>query len=324
MSMAPGSKLAELVKIQHTGNRVVLPLVEEYLLSQWGRGDRDPTVVHVSEMAKKDWCERATYFRIKTAAWPEEKFSFNMSSIFDEGHQIHDKWQQWLAGTGKLWGDWECTACGEWIKDSTRDALSSRPKCVLGMNAHLWEYREVSLGHGLIHGHEDGAVEDRLVEFKSVGLGTLRKESPALLAKFYVTTTEGKKLYDLDALWKGLKQPLASHVRQTNLYLWLASQMGLPFDKASIVYEYKPNQQSREFTIPLSLDIVEPLVARVALIDSALRDQSAPPPCPYGGCRQCQAHDDPDPTIRTASGRTLTHRHAGLRNHPAARTVLGV
>lgn len=335
-SRKPTGKLAELAKIQRGGNKLILPLVQEHLLARWGPDpDRDATKVHVSEMAKKDWCERATWHRIRTGVWPEERFSFTLSSIFDEGHQIHDKWQTWLADTGKLWGDWRCEACGRQIGYVTRgQADSLAPKCIL-LTGHLWRYQEVSLQYGLISGHEDAAVDDRLVEFKSVGIGTLRRDNPALLAKYYVQTVDGKKIYDLDALWAGLKQPLMSHVRQANLYMWLAQRMAewlsgsgfveaplryASFRKCSIVYEYKPNQQSREYVIPLSMDIVQPLLDRVEALH-----QPVPPPCPYGGCTQCQAYDDHHPAPPRAS-RRLVHRPSGLSDRgdgPAAGPVLG-
>jgi hypothetical protein len=303
----PTGKLAQLAKIQRGGNRVVLPLVEEHLLSKWGdKTGRDPLKVHVSEMAKKDWCERATWFRMQSGEWPEEKFSFTMQSIFDEGHQIHDKYQTWLTETGKLWGDWECMICLERRRACLVPLAAGCPSCRRG---HFWKYAEVSFTHGHISGHEDAAVLNRLVEFKSVGVGTLRRDSPGLLAKFYVQTVDGKKLYDLDGLWKALTQPLMSHVKQANLYLWLAAMMadqGTPgyevFDSASIVYEYKPNQQAREFVIPLSMDIVEPLIERAYTLT-----KHTPPPCPYGGCKQCHDHDQEEPARRR-----LVHRSSGV------------
>ena len=307
--LKPTGKLAQLAKIQRAGNRVVLPLVEEHLLSKWGdKTGRDARKVHVSELAKKDWCERATWFRLQDGEWPEEKFSFTMQSIFDEGHQIHDKWQTWLAETGELWGDWKCLVCDE-VQRACFVPLAM--PCV-SRRGHMWRYAEVSFAHGLFSGHEDAGLLNtgRLVEFKSVGVGTLRRDSPGLLAKYYVQTVEGKKLYDLDGLWKALKQPLLSHVKQANLYLWLAAKMadqGIPgyerFDSASIVYEYKPNQQSREYVIPLSMDIVDPIIDRVDELTKPY-----PPRCPFGGCKQCQGHDDDHPEI---SRRRLVHRPSG-------------
>jgi hypothetical protein len=310
--MKPTGRLADLARIQQQGgDKVVLPLVEEYLLGQWGdKGDRKSEVLHVSEIAKKDWCERGSYLRITGGTWPAEKFSFTLQSIFDEGHQIHDKWQSWLAATGQLWGDWRCDACNVWVRCAVRAEVDQHAvPCLRG--EHLWRYKEVSLAHGLIQGREDGAIGDRLVEFKSVGLGALRHESKALLAKCYKELADGGMVYDLDAVWKGLRQPLASHVRQANMYLWLAQQMGQSgdpnyayyrrFEKASIVYEFKPNQQSREFVIPLSMDIVQPLLDRVNVVQWALK-AGAPPPCRYGGCPQCQP--------ASVEGRGKTQREA--------------
>ncbi len=315
----PSSKLAELVKIQQqAGDKMILPLVEAHLLARWGPDpDRATGMLHVSEMAKKDWCERASYLRITSDTWPAEPYSFILQSIFDEGHQIHDKWQSWLAETGRLWGDWKCAALRALVQRSTREEASAQAFCCVCRNGeHLWEYAEVSLAHGLIQGHEDAALGDRLVEFKSVGIGTLRRESPGILAKYYTETVDGKKLYDLDGLWAGLKQPLMSHVRQANLYLWLARQMAdadceaadvyRSFTKASIVYEFKPNQQAREYVIPLSMDIVTPLLERARVVQWAL-DAGTPPPCRLGGCSACKAFETDLPE-QSHRSRKLVHR----------------
>lgn len=282
------------LQAQKTTGKLIIPLVTEYLAGVWERGERDrnPNVVHPSEMAKKDWCERATCLRIMGYRAGPEPFSFVMQSIFDEGHQIHDKWQSWLRGTGQLWGTWKCQIC-----DSTvLCAASALPQLHDDSHSHapMWKYEEVALRHGLVSGHEDGAIEnDRLVEFKSVGVGTLRNDSPSLLAQHYKQTTDGQKLYDLDAVWKNLKKPLKSHLRQTNIYMWLAREMGLEFPNgASIVYEYKPNQQSREFVVSLDEELIAPLLDRVRKIENGL-ERNVPPACPYGGCKSCGSYSEP-------------------------------
>ena len=288
----------EYAKLQSekSGRKLIIPVVKEYLLSQWGNSDRDIVHVHPSEMAKKDWCERATFWRIHLQKKiTDDKFNFTLQTIFDEGHQIHDKWQTWLANAGKLWGDWTCRVCGELVKDSLVINLPDQgDPDHRGWHPHIWRYDEVALHEGLMIGHEDGAVDDRLVEFKSVGIGTLRHDAPDLLAKFY---NKQLKLYDLDGLWNALKVPLKSHVRQANLYMWMAQMMGgeyARFTKCSIVYEFKPNQQSKEFVIPYSREIIAPLLDRVAEIEYALHYKN-PPRCPYGGCKQCKAYENDAP-----------------------------
>lgn len=313
-------KLEEYAKIQREKNtkKLVIPMAKEYLLSQWGVSDRDIVHIHPSEMAKKDWCERSTFWRIYlNKKISDDKFNFTLQTIFDEGHQIHDKWQGWLAAAGKLWGDWSCRTCELWQTDSLVTELDQH--CWSRSDAtwapHVWKYEEVAVHHDLITGHEDGAVEDRLVEFKSVGIGTLRHDSPDLLAKFY---NKEAKLYDLDGLWAALKVPLKSHVRQANVYMWLAGMMGLEsatehyarFRTCSIVYEYKPNQQSKEFVIPYSFNIVKPLLERAEAIRVGLRS-GTPPPCPFGGCKQCQAYEKDEAAKPRVSNRRLVWRGAG-------------
>lgn len=309
------TSFSEYARLQQekAGNKVVIPLVKEYLQEQWYKeSDRIPNRVHASEMAKKDWCERSSYWRIIGRRIPNEPFNFTLQTIFDEGHQIHDKWQGWLKETGKLWGLWECRMCHETKLGKSEDLdmtfdpewgglgeFNREDYCELGHGeplTHMWKYQEVPLNYWLITGHEDGAVGNTLVEFKSVGLGTLRHESPELLSKFYNKTL---KMYDLDGLWNALRQPLKSHVRQANVYGWLAQQMGYSFTQASIVYEFKPNQQSREFIIPFSPEIISPLLERVARIETGIASHT-PPPCPYGGCKYCKAYEagtTPDASI---------------------------
>jgi hypothetical protein len=311
---------------------VVLPLVQAHLLAKGDHDHRDARCVHPSEMAKADWCHRATYFRIARGTWPsEDKFNFVLQNIFAEGNSIHAKWQRWLAETDKLWGDWECAICGHWAKAQVKPAgwcarlLDEDEHPAV---SHIWEYREVGLSHGLISGREDAGVGSSLVEFKSIGIGTLRFDHPDLLKKHYVQTTDGKKLYDLDAVWKGLIRPLKPHLLQANIYLWLAWKMGLDCDTCSIVYEYKFNQQVKEYTVRLRMDLIQPLLDMVAEIDYALKGQRLPPTCRFGGCSKCEGYDAnhdsaPEAGVHRGSARQhSTRRTAG--NGTGATTEAGI
>jgi len=318
MKVPVDGKLAEYSSIKRQ-NGVVIPLVSAHLLKRGDDSNRNPRVVHPSEMAAADWCERATYYRIVAGEWPDSgKFNFTLQNIFAEGNAIHSKWQNWMAETGKLWGDWECRICGKLAKSQLKPKEDG---CAVLIVPHIWEYKEVSLQHGLISGHEDGALigDYCLVEVKSIGLGTLRHENPALLAKHYVETKDGKKLYDLDAVWNGLRRPLPNHLRQANVYLHLVKMMGLPFDRCSILYEYKVNQVCKEYVVGLSSKIIDPLLERVEMIHEAI-DANYPPSCPNGGCSKCAYYDKIEdqgrviPELaalikeRNAKGATSAHR----------------
>lgn len=251
---------------------------------------RRQDVMHPSEMAKSDWCHRHTYLRLAgKIPYSDGSFSFTLQNIFAEGNFIHEKWQTWLQQTGQLWGDWYCDRCRATIRKV------SNPSEMLshcdGFNDHTWQYKEVTLfSHQYnVYGHEDGALVDAncLVEFKSVGMGTLRFEQPELLSRHYNHST---KQYDLDAIWKDIKRPFPSHVRQVNIYMWLAQEMGLPFNKTAVVYEYKVNQQAKEFLVQYSPELLEPIIAKVNAVNDAMKS-GVPPACAFGGCKYCESYE---------------------------------
>ena len=49
-------------------------------------------------VAKSEWCWRHDYYRIR--GYPvdakSQNPSFHMENVFEEGHEIHHKWQRWL------------------------------------------------------------------------------------------------------------------------------------------------------------------------------------------------------------------------------------
>jgi hypothetical protein len=266
---------------------VVLPVIKEHLLAKMAHAndDRDQSVIHGSEMAKEDWCIRATYWRIMGKPEPEGKYSFVLENILAEGTSIHEKWQTWLQETGKLWGDWKCTYCGDTQRCTSAELISYCTD-----HDFPWKYQEISLRDGLITGHADGAIGTNLIELKSVGMGTLRTEAASTLKKYYIPEY---KIYDLNALWKDIKHPFITHLRQGNIYLHLAEKMGLPFDSITFVYEFKPFQQVKEFTVKKSDRILEPLLARAGKLTDAV-EKKKPPECEFGGCKHCKAYEGDD------------------------------
>lgn len=270
----------------------MVPIVQE-VLAKRPLSDRRTDILHPSEMAKSDWCHRSNYYRLVSRSLPGEGkgHGFVLENIFAEGNFIHEKWQLWLRQSGKLWGSWKCRLCSR-----TYDGLSGNLSEVDniftgGLCWHVWDYGEVQLHDTelMIAGHEDGAVDDFLIEFKSVGVGTLRVETPELLKRYY-RTTGPKGYYDLEGLWKDLSRPVPSHLRQVNLYMHMAAKMGLPFTRTAVVYEAKWNQQVKEFTVKPSPEIISPLLALAAEVAAAV-DSGTPPPCRFGGCAQCRAYE---------------------------------
>lgn len=321
----PTGRLGELAKIRAEGKREIfdpLPLMKEQAMRRATEPDpdRDPFVIHPSEMAKTDWCIRATYWRMSGRPQPDEKFNWVLENIFAKGNYTHLYFQGLLADTGELFGSWKCQVCGRWVHHTLSRDLDRTKWCAFFIDEdkkhrslpHMWEYKEVRLKGGPnIAGKSDGGIRDTLLEFKTVGLGTLRAEASAILKKYYI---QDHGIYDLDRLWKELKRPFPSHIKQGNIYLYLAREMGFTqFERMTYVYEYKPNQQTKKFQVTYSEDIMKPLLAKAELIVAALA-KGEPPPCEFGGCEQCRAYEG-------NSGAAGSKNQSAEPDRPARRVV---
>lgn len=173
----------DMKRILNSPYRLLAP-VERMLLEQNQTSDRDTLHLHPSEICKKDWCPRSSWYRIKGYPEPPEKLTFQKLLVFAEGHNIHEKWQTWLTEAGVL--------------DQAEVPIFNE------------EHR--------IMGHADGIVKDKngtaVLEIKSVGIGTIRFEDYGLFAPY------SRNEINLDQLWASIKHPFPSHVRQAQLYMY--------------------------------------------------------------------------------------------------------
>ena len=318
----PEGKLKEALDLKKSKD-FIIPIAQKVMLDNSGPDpDRRIDVIHPSEMAKADWCIRATVMRILGDLRPEEEFSPFLENIWEEGNFIHLKWQNWLAQSGRLFGNWKCIRCGTKMYGVTHDAIAEYGICCWDSEKHTaphhsWQYAEFNMSHGLVHGQVDGIIDNHIVEFKSVGMGTLRIDAPKLMKENY---HKDLKLYDINAIWRGIKRPLPSHSRQGLTYLWLAEMNGLPYDLATFVYEFKPNQQVKEFTVKQNKRILKPLLDKVHKIEDGVASGKAPA-CEFGGCKYCdpatEAKSEDRPVIRrrAKSGGSGSSR-APIRRNP--------
>lgn len=284
-------KLAQRSKAR-SASGVVLPVVQEGMLKDYGIDeDRRWDIVHPSELSHQDkFCQRAVYLRITEGPVETEKFNFGRENIFEEGNQIHTKWQDRLRKYTPLWGDWKCVMCHDLVRDSLEPHVDGPfGTCYdTGIN-HVWEYIEVNLdaeAEALICGHADGAFGNTLVEFKSVGEGTVRIEAPTLHKRHQ--TDNGT---DLQGLWKGISRPFRSHLNQGDIYLWICRQRGLPFNQISFVYESKWNQQAKEYVIQYDEGRSLFLVAQAQAVMYAVEHRTEPVCRAPGECKECVPYD---------------------------------
>jgi CRISPR/Cas system-associated exonuclease Cas4 (RecB family) len=268
-----------------TMNGRVLPTVAIQILKDRDAREstRDTAHIHPSDLAKRDWCPRANWYTIREQPKDPENFAFQRLNVFAEGHYIHAKWQDWLNHAGVLEGWWQCsnTICNhKW------EAIS--PKSCPSCGTPYPLYREVPLSNEehMILGHADGIINDAngraLIEIKSVGLGTVRFEAPDLFNSYQ------KGDITLDGLWKKIRQPFPSHIKQGLLYMYCTGIHEMVY-----LYEWKPTQEVKEFVVGFTPELVQPMLDNCKRLMTALQ-KDIPPMRPMWaesssstGCKYC-------------------------------------
>lgn len=259
--------------------------IERYLL-QRPVGDRSTLVLHPSEIIKKDFCKRGSYFLLSGRTKIAEKPNLKLQSIFDTGHQTHAKWQHWFQDMGVLHGQFKCVVCDHitWGTSPSECSVCQAPASKL-------EYAEVTLFDDKlrIKGHTDGWVkglgDDTLIEIKTIGPGTIRAEAPQLMMD-----ADG----DFMKAWGNLRRPFPTHILQGQMYLELMKRMGYDVTEIVFLYELKADQSYKEFAIKADFEMVRHIFDKAqSVIDSV--EAGVAPACtnnPAGNCKQCAPYKE--------------------------------
>jgi len=286
--------LKEMRDLTIASNTVVLDDIKKHVLSQALEEDenRDQTVLHPSEMCKSDWCWRRDYYRLRGVPVDERAAnpSFRLENVWEEGHTIHRKYQTWLWEMGVLYGVFQCVRCEQrWWDLAPRECFfCEAPRSDL-------RFREVPLTADHLHigGHADGGLwlpdAFRLLEIKSIGINSLRFDAPHLWDMYQNNET-------IEKIWMEINRPFPVHVRQGSMYLYMATRgvPEVPIPMSIIfLYEFKPNQQVKEFEVRYSPRWVEHQLAGAQMVTDAL-EWNRPPQRPVwakdemvAGCRTC-------------------------------------
>lgn len=245
-------------------------------------------VIYPSEIVKATWCRRATYLRIVNGPQPQ-RTSFRMENIFEEGNRTHEKWQDWLTEMRRLEGEWKCLRCGNQFYER---APENCPRC----HGSALRYRELRLSAPdlMVSGRCDGYLpaDNCLIEIKTLGLGSLRYENPDFVARYEETTPRGTVI-DLDRLWKDIRRPLGSAVKQGILYLYLAREyVGLDVDRCLFLYDFKATQETKAFTVVYDQARAERILATIRQMGNFVKARQLPD-CAVSntaGCRDCKPY----------------------------------
>jgi hypothetical protein len=245
--------------------------------------------LHPSEISHSEWCPRASYHRLAGHKPASEGpvTHWQMRMIFDEGKEIHKKWQHRIWDLGRLAGVFRCMNCTQvWSGTAPETCFN----CTAG-RAFL-DYLEVPLYDNELHmvGHADGKDRDvATIEIKSVGVNTLRFEAPQLIKNHsYKLNVNGKnrEFIDYDGLWDSIRVPFPSHIRQTHLY----NYMGSP-PETIFLYECKWNQRVKEMVVKYRKERIDDRLDWCRQIVAALDNQGDIPKCPFDGCPDCQRYE---------------------------------
>lgn len=311
---------------------LLLPHIERHVMRTMTGArpdDHSEKYMHPSDMVKGDWCGRHDYYRL--VGTPASKVtvanpSFRMNNVFAEGHAIHGKWQTWLWEMGVLVGFFRCKECGH------RWYAKSPVECQFCRSERL-EYKEYPLHHEryMVEGHADGAVHlpefRSLIEIKSVGLGTLAFEAPRLHQRYL----DGQSA---EEIWRDITHPFSSHMRQGQLYLWMAWPA---YEQIVFIYESKFHQQTKEFVVDYNKKFIASILDTAHEVSQCVRTGHVPerpewatgpdgkvcPSCPYRAT--CWSIDDeqresaPSPTPKVRRAKPSVRKRA-LRDAAVRRT----
>lgn len=253
--------------------RVALEVIEQQMEAALlaGADDRQRPVFTFSPSGLHGLCPRYAYYALSGVVYsnPPAKTQPNtkLQRIFDMGSFIHASLQGWMAGSGKLIGNWRCTHCGglfgdldgvwsEWrkLRDLQYNAAVYQPNRMQELSDTLLDMmgpypdKEKSCTNCGLRGHGYQYVEpilfdkDRRVYAKTDGILQLGKLAYVLEIKS-INTHEFKKLTG----------PKPEHVTQALSYAWMPQlKKRYPgLQGAVLVYYDKNTSELCEFSIPM-------------------------------------------------------------------------
>lgn len=247
--------------------------------------DRRTDRLHPSDICRSNWCPRANFHRLGGSVAPEH-VTFAREAVFEYGHDAHNRWQRWMTQMRLLEGNWYCACCRS-VFHAHGPAFCS--DC--GSPEIRYDEQPLYAPDLLLEGRTDGYIPTRncLVEIKTVGEGTIRHADPALLQRHRIETPRGVTV-DLKGLWDDIHRPFTTHLRQGQLYLHMAHQMGLTAERMVYIYESKLTQDAKEFTVGYDKSLIAGILDAAHAVRQAYDGIIGAPPCRFpDGCDDCDA-----------------------------------
>ena len=179
----------------------------------------------------------------------------------------------------------------------------------------------------LVEGHADLGIHDLdgwtgLGEVKSIGIQTLRFEAPRLYNRYQDNNET------LESVWWKINRPFPSHIKQGQLYLWLAWPR---YESMVFIYESKWNQEAKEFVVEYNKDLIAPILEIAREVSQCVRVGMVPDRPVWASepdgktCKSCEyrrtcwslepEHVDEEP-VRVLVRRTTTRKRKTALSTP--------
>ena len=230
--------------------------VDKYLFEKARSNPRDNAHFHPSSW---DDCKRKIAYQYYesqgyiTIADEALKINSQLERIFDNGHSVHARWQEYLfhAAPGALCGKWRCsfTKCGVLYGSESKLGIPKPPECTVCGNKNLI-YEEVGFSdeETMWSGHVDAIVNVKKWNEYLVGEFSGEDEFIAVGVFSHLSDEDSLAICDYKSMnpfdFKKLEQPKSDHITQIQIYMYLS---GLKCSK--FIYEDKSNQAVKEFLV---------------------------------------------------------------------------
>ena len=190
-----------------------------------------------------------------------------MERIFDNGHRLHDRWQDYLDKAGVLRGLWRCPnpTCGKMHGKDEKLGIFNPARvdpdfrCDCGNTEEL-VYEELTVKSDPKYNFEGNV--DAIVDVS----GTRSASGQA----FDIFVVDFKSMKD--NLFVDLEAAKWEHIVQTNIYMWL-----LDLQAAVVVYENKNDQKMKEMLIPRDDALIERIKSEAEWLARVLESGKLPP-----------------------------------------------
>jgi hypothetical protein len=243
-------------------------LVAPYMIKKATGNTRRYDIFHPSAWGS---CLRKIVFQ-----YYNEQFNFlpasprdvdlRMERVFDNGHGIHARWQDYLDKAGVLRGLWRCPnpSCGKMHGEGELLGIFNPMReegfsCSCG-NDEVLVYEEVTVRSEPEYnfcGNVDSIVDVR---------GTPHADG-GNMDVFVVDMKSMKDTYFLE-----LQHAKWEHVVQVHIYMWL-----LDLHAAVVLYECKDNQEIKEMFVPRDESIVERIKTEAKWLLRVIKRGKLPP-----------------------------------------------